>query len=128
MVRTAKKQGKYVNLIKIKNDENNHSTWSYSKCKEYLIEYRVIKIGKLEALRRRCNLHYLLVQKNLQHVLNLIKTETKEACRSFFLLKGSGEDMVEKIGNTLLNNYSVANDRYVLTIDNNDGIDKAIAD
>ena len=36
--------------------------------------------------------------------------------------------MVEKIGNTLLNNYSVANDRYVLTIDNNDGIDKAIAD
>ena len=52
----------------------------------------------------------------------------KEAYRSLSLLEGSRADMVEKIGNTLLSNYSVANDRYVLAIDNNDGIDEAITD
>ena len=115
-------------MIKIKNDENNHLTWSYSKCKEYLAEYRVTKTGKLEVLRKRCNLHHLLVQKNLQHVLNLMKTEVKEGCGSLFLLEDSRADIVEKIGNALLNNYSVADDGYVLAISNDDGIDKAIAD
>ena len=36
--------------------------------------------------------------------------------------------MVEKIGNTLLNNYSVADDWYMLVIDNDNSIDEAIAD
>ena len=128
MVKTVKKQGKYVNLTKIKNDENDHSTWSHSKCKEYLAEYGVMKTGKLEVLRRRCNLYHLLVRKNLQYVLNLTKIEAREAYRSLSLLEGSRADMVEKIGNTLLNNYSVADDGYVLAIDNDDGINEAIAD
>ena len=128
MVKTAKKQGKHVNLTKIKNDENDHSTWSYSNCKEHLTGHGIMKTGKLEALRRRCNLHHLLVRKKLQHVLKLTKTEARKACESLSLLEGSRADMVEKIGNALLNNCSVADDGYVLAIDNDDGIDEAIAD
>ena len=114
-------------MTKIKNDENDHLTWSYSKCKEYLTEHGVTKTGKLEALRRRCNLHLLLVQKKLQHVLNLSKTEAKEACESLSLLEGSRADMVEKIGCALLNDSSVADDGCVLSIDDDNGIDEAIA-
>ena len=57
-----------------------------------------------------------------------MKTEAKEACRSLSLLEGSRADMVEKIGNALLNNYSIADDRYVLVIDNDDSINEAITD
>ena len=59
-------------------------------------------------------------------MLNLIKTEVREACQSLSLLKGLRSDMVEKINNTLLNNCSVVNDRYVLSIEDDNGIDKAI--
>jgi len=73
-------------------------------------------------------IYHLLVRKNMQHVLNLTKTEAKEACGSLSLLEGSRADMVEKIGNALLKNCGVADDGYVLAIDNDDGIDEAIAD
>ena len=61
-------------------------------------------------------------------MLNLAKIEAKEACGSLSLLEGLRADMVEKIGNALPNNCSVADDGYVLAIDNDDGIDEAIAD
>ena len=102
-----------------KNDENDHSTWSYCKCNEYLKEHGVIKTGKLEALRRRCNLYHLLVRKKLQYVLNLTKIEAIEAYRFLSLVQGL---------RALLNNYSVADDGYVLAIDNDDGINEAITD
>ena len=57
-----------------------------------------------------------------------MKTEAKEACRSLSLLESLRADMVEKIGKALLNNYGVANDGYVLAIDNNDGINEVITD
>lgn len=52
MVKTLKRQGECTDLTKQKNDGNDHSTWSCSKCQEFLAEHRVIKIGKLEALRK----------------------------------------------------------------------------
>ena len=126
MVKTQKKKDECVKLTKDKNNEDNHFTWSYSKCNEYLKEKGVIKTGKLEALRRRCNLHHLLVQKNLQHVLNLTKTEAREACESLSLLEGSRADMVEKIGHALLNNSNVADDGFVLLMDRDDDTDEAV--
>ena len=86
----------------------------------------MIKTGKLEALRRRCNLHHLLVRKNLQHVLKLTKTEARKACESLSLLEGSRADMVEKIGHTLLNNSNVADDGFVLLMDRDDDTDEAV--
>ena len=65
MVKTLKKQGKHVNLTKQNNVENDYSTWSCSKHKECSTEHGVAKTGKLEALRRRCNLHHLLVRKKI---------------------------------------------------------------
>ena len=61
-------------------------------------------------------------------MLCLAKTEVREACESFAMLEGSRADMVEKIGNALLANCIVADDGYVLSIDNDDGIDEAITD
>ena len=49
-------------------------------------------------------------------------------CGSLSLLEGLRAGIVEKIGNALLSNYNIADDGYVLEIDNNDGIDKAITD
>lgn len=66
--------------------------------------------------------------KKLQHVLNLTKTEARKACESLSLLEGSRAEMIEKIGNTLLNNCSVADDGFVLSIDDDDDIDEAIID
>jgi len=42
------------------------------------------------------------------------------------LIEGSRVEMIEKIGNTLLNNCSVADDGFVLSIDDDDDIDEAI--
>ena len=42
------------------------------------------------------------------------------------MLEGSRADMVQKIDNALLTNCIVADDGYVLSIDNDDGIDEAI--
>ena len=126
MVKTQKKKGKYVKLTKEKNDENDHSTWSCSKYNEYLKEKGVLKTGKLEAPRRRCNLHHLLVQKNLQHVLCLTKTEARKACESLSLLEGSRADMVEKIGRALLNNSIVLDDGLVILADRDEEVNEAV--
>lgn len=67
-------------------------------------------------------------EKTLQHVLNLTKIEARKARESLSLLEGSREDMIEKIGNTLLNNCSVSDDGFALSINNDDDIDEANID
>ena len=61
-------------------------------------------------------------------MLNLTKIEVKEAYESLSLLEGLRADIIEKIGNALLNNCGMADNGYVLVINNDDGINEAITD
>lgn len=97
-------KGKRVGLGNQKNDENDHTTCSFSKCKEYSKEKGVIKTSNLETLRKTHSLHHFLVRKKLQHLMSLTKTEARKACESLSLLEGSSADMMENTCCTLLNN------------------------
>ena len=64
--------------------------WLVSKkCDENLKANKVMRVGNLKELRKRCDLIHLLSDENVCHAMNLSELEARQACNTLSLLEGS---------------------------------------
>ena len=86
-----------MDMMKLKNVEDDYSTWSLKKCDEHLKANKVMRVGNLKELRKRCNLFQLLSDKNLHHVMTLSKPQARQACSTLNILEGSRLETIQII-------------------------------